>query len=176
VTASQGKHARTYLSTAPPMVSYAYVARRPMAMGDHVRQPGQLVPEAADWKGKVRQCHLDLGWIEEFALTNDADREAFDNQWKAEEQARKEAVKQHPKPDTWSIPETKRPPKPLRYLCANCQWPHTWQEPPADDQWFRCQRCGQNQTTEMARKGTLRLVSPAFNHNRKASSFRQVGG
>jgi hypothetical protein len=137
------------------------------------RQPGQLVPEVATWKGKVRQCHLDLGWVEEFAVMSDDDREAFQAQWEAEEAARVEAITNAPKPEP---PKESAPqPRPRQYQCANCGMPHNWEDAPPDHQWWQCRRCHQSQTISMSRAGTLRLVSPGFNHNRVPPGFRQVG-
>jgi hypothetical protein len=116
-----------------------------------------------------------LQWLEELTLISDEDRAAFDKQYQAEEAARLQAAKQKPKPDTWSIPDHKRPPLPVSYTCANCGALHKWPEPPADHLWFQCTRCLQHQTVSMAKAGVLRLSSPAFNHNRVASSFRRVG-
>jgi hypothetical protein len=114
---------------------------------------------------------LDLGWVEQFALVSDDDREAFQQRWEAEEAARVEAVKNAPKAEPPKV--TAPRPRPRRYLCANCQWPATWEEPPPDHQWFQCSRCHQRQTVSMAKAGVLRLVSPGFDHNRKAPTFRQ---
>jgi ribosomal protein L44E len=170
MTATTRKQGRTNQWEAP-LVTYAYVARRRLVMEGGVRQPGQLVPEVATWKGKVRQCYLDLGWVEQFALVSDSDREAFDAQWKREEAARQEAISNAPKPEPPKA--SAPPPRPVSYNCANCGALHTWEAPPADHQWFRCQRCHQNQTVSMARAGSMKLVSPAFNHGHKAPTFRQ---
>jgi hypothetical protein len=49
-------------------VEAAYVAKRQMKVGDSVRQPGDLVPEAAAWPNLRR--YIDLGWIEFAPVVN----------------------------------------------------------------------------------------------------------
>ena len=171
MSASTRKPGTPYLSAAPSLVSYSYVARRPLPMQGGTRQPGQLVPEAGDWQGRVRQCHLDLQWLEEVMLTSDDDRAAFQKQWQVEEDARQEAIKNAPKP---APPKESAPaPRPKHYLCANCGMSHDWDDAPADHVWWTCSRCHQRQTISMSRAGTLRLVSHAYNHNRVQSSYKE---
>jgi hypothetical protein len=164
----------------PSLVSRTYVARRPLSMEGGVRQPGELVPEAADWSGKARQCHLDLQWLEEVVLTNDADREAFQRQWESEESAREEVRKNTPAPEP-PKPRMGRPgyPKGTIYIkCANCY--QGWAFPPGtpDNELFDCYACGQWQTVDQARRGTLQkggTRSHTVNHNYKRSHWRQTG-
>jgi hypothetical protein len=42
-----------------------YVACRPLKVGTRTVNPGEPVPEAADWQECVRRSHLNLGWIKE---------------------------------------------------------------------------------------------------------------
>jgi hypothetical protein len=43
-------------------VEAAYICKQQMKVGDSIRQPGDLVPEAAQWPNLRR--YLELGWIE----------------------------------------------------------------------------------------------------------------
>lgn len=39
-----------------------FIARRPLNLGDHWAQPGDLVPEAMDWPNL--SAYLEFGWVE----------------------------------------------------------------------------------------------------------------
>jgi hypothetical protein len=74
-------------------VDKTYVALRRLKVGDSYRQPGELVPEAADWIDKVRNLMLEQQQIEAVNLVTDDAREAFARQWDQERTARFEASK-----------------------------------------------------------------------------------
>jgi hypothetical protein len=49
-------------------VEAAYICKRRMKVGDGYREPGDLVPEAAEWPTLRR--YLDLGWVEFAPVVN----------------------------------------------------------------------------------------------------------
>lgn len=160
----------------PSLVMKTYVvAKKPMPMGDHQRQVGELVPEVADWGQRIRDTYLELGYVEEVRLISDQDRAAYAERLKAEEDARDEAARNAPKPE----PQHRQPPEPkpaFRLFCANCQgWLNFWEDQP-DNFWFDCPHCNQRQCVLQARKQNLQLSSPplghAPGHNRAPSNWK----
>jgi hypothetical protein len=163
-------------------VDKTYVALRRLKVGDSYRQPGELVPEAADWIDKVRNLMLEQQQIEAVNLVTDDAREAFARQWDQERTARFEASKvaQKTKPDTYQLPPEKTPAPSTTVRCANCKRSYGFDHEVSNDEWWMCVDCGQRQTGEQSRKGTLQLInvkggSHAVNHNRVPSKYYQYG-
>jgi excisionase family DNA binding protein len=106
-------------------ISRTYVvARQPMKMGDHLRQVGELVPEAADWPIQAQDAWLRQGWLEEVPLVSDADRRAVAQQWEREEAVRAEAAAKRKEAEAQAPPAP--PPVPegaVKLACANCRTP-----------------------------------------------------
>jgi hypothetical protein len=187
VNASQRKENGPHLAAAnnPGLLDKTYVVgSRPLKVDDALRQPGDLIPEARDWSYKLRSIYIDQGLIEEVNLITDDARQTFQRQWDQERQARFEAAKMAPKPDTWSIPDHKQGADnerfighkdnlpPLTLKCANCRYAFGFDHPVDDDERWMCTNCGQWQTGEQSRLGTLQIIrSPAssVNHNHAES-------
>ena len=148
-----------------------YIAGRQLRFGDDVRQPGQLVMEAIDWKPKIRNVHLDLGWIEAIDVLTDDARQEVKDQLAREEAARAEAAAKRKEAEAQAPPAP--PPVPegaVTLKCANCWRPNVFTETPGLRTWWQCEGCGQRQTVEQARIGSLQLVAPhAYNHNHLAN-------
>jgi hypothetical protein len=51
-------------------VRYRYLARQQLKVGNGYRQPGEEIPEAADWPPQVRKAYLNTGQIEEIQTTD----------------------------------------------------------------------------------------------------------
>jgi hypothetical protein len=161
-------------------ISKTYVvARQPMKMGDHLRQVGELVPEAADWPIQAQDAWLRQGWLEEVPLVSDADRRAVAQQWEREEAARAEAAKRAeaaadaPKPQPRPRPVQDQAGETLK--CSNCQAATVFLEPPADTYWYDCGGCRQRLCALQARRGTLQVsyqtYGHALGHNRQKSEW-----
>jgi hypothetical protein len=173
----------------PGLTTKTYLASRQLHVDGTLRLPGQLVPEAASWKGRVRDIHLDLGWLEEVRLVSDHDRDLADQQWQAEETARAEAAKQQEA----EVQQRRQQPAvnerfighkdnlpPLTLRCANCKYSFGFDHPVDDDERWMCTSCGQWQTGEQSRRGTLQMInvpagSHAVNHNHAPSKYYQYG-
>jgi hypothetical protein len=178
VNASQRKQNGPHLAAAnnPGLLDKVYVVgSRPLKVDDALRQPGDLIPEARDWSYKLRSIYIDQGLIEEVNLITDDARQAFQRQWDAERQARFEAAKMAPKPDTYQLPEAKMPAPSLTLHCAVCKDANRFDHAVANDEWWQCAQCGQRQTGEQSRAGTLQLFrhSHAVGHNWKPPTWRQ---
>jgi hypothetical protein len=170
---------RPHLAPARLVDKTWVVGSRPQKVEGVYRQPGELIPEAADWSYKLRNIYLDQGLIEEVDLVTDDAREAFQRQWDAERTARFEAAKAAPAPATWSVPAEKAPAPDLTVqVCANCRKKNSFDHPVADDEWWQCSGCMQRQCGEQSRRGSLQLLnvpggSHAVNHNHKEPTWRQ---
>jgi hypothetical protein len=180
VNASQRKENGPHLAAAnnPGLLDKTYVVgSRPLKVDDALRQPGDLIPEARDWSYKLRSIYIDQGLIEEVNLITDDARQTFQRQWDQERQARFEAAKMAPKPDTYQLPKAKMPAPSLTLVCAVCKDTNTFDHAVSDREWWQCSGCGQRQTGEQSRAGTLQLYhhSHATNHNRAPSKYHQYG-
>jgi hypothetical protein len=174
MTKMQSHQATSVGRQNPGLVDRTYiVGSRPLKVDSATRMPGELIPEARDWLPQVRRIHLDLGWLEEVKLVTDDERQAFAQQWDQERRERFEATKQAaqaPKPTPVPAPA---PPPMLTVACANCKRKNTFDHEIGNAEWWRCSHCGQNQTGEQSRRGTLQLLNVpgahAVNHNRQPS-------
>jgi hypothetical protein len=144
------------------------VARQAMTVGDHKRLPGELVPEAADWPIQARDAWLQQGWLVEVHVTNDADRKRLADQWEREEAAREQAAAKGKEAKAQTPPTP--PPVPegaVKLACANCKRPNVFAERPGLRAWWQCSGCGQRQTIEQSKAGTLQVIAGhTYNHNR----------
>jgi hypothetical protein len=150
------------------------VAKQPLKFGPHdVRLPGQLVPEAADWTSKIRQIHLDLGWLKEVNLATDADRQVYAQRWQEEQEAREQARKQAEAQQAAQVKEeAAQPPRrvfKMQLFCANCHVINYFEEVMSDLYKFNCGNCGQRQMVMQAKNGTLHHNLAA---NRAASMWQ----
>jgi hypothetical protein len=149
------------------------VARQAMKFSDHLRLPGKLVPEAADWAIQARDAWLNQGWLEEIAVLTDADRRAVAQQWEREEAARAEAAAKAPKLEPKPRPRPVQPEPAETLRCANCRTLSAFMEPVAPSAWWQCGGCGQRQTAEQSRRGSLeKLAGHTIGHNHVQSYWR----
>jgi hypothetical protein len=145
------------LVTTTYVVGPSAIGHRALRFGPHgIRQPGELIPEAADWKPRVREAYLNQGIIEEVKLVSDADRQAATERFEAEESARAEAKRNAPTPEPpQPAPKLQQEEPVLRLPCANCDTMVSFAEAPARDARTFCPFCGQRQTIAQMRQRSM---------------------
>jgi hypothetical protein len=145
------------LVTTTYIVGSSAIGHRALKFSDtDIRKPGELIPEAAVWKPRVREAYLSQGFIEEVKLVSDAERQAAADQYEAESVARAEAARNAPKsepPKPVAKPKQEEPA--LRLPCANCGTVIAFPELPARDARTLCPYCGQRQTVAQMRQRSL---------------------
>jgi hypothetical protein len=154
-----------------------YVAGKQLQLEHDVRQPGQLVMEALDWKPEIRNKHLGLGWLKEVDVVTPADRKAVKEQLAQEEATRAQLAAQHREQEE-AAQQQAPPPAPVpegavTLHCANCKRPTIFPEMPGMRAIWQCDGCGQRQSPEQAKAGTLQVIAGhTYNHNRMESNWR----
>jgi hypothetical protein len=133
-------------------VRYRYLVRQQLKVGDGYRQPGQEIPEAADWPPQVLKAYLNTGQIEEIPDPDGVERrdqgaltfapEGYDKieearvQRLAEARRRSLAHQRHPAPDR------------IEVSCRNCRSASPsdgLNYVPESQAEFQCWQCGQQQ-------------------------------
>jgi ribosomal protein L44E len=138
------------------------IAKRPLRFGDHSRLPGEMCPEASSWRPRLVEAYLNQGYLEEVVLVTDADRQRATEQFEQEENARKELAEQRAT-EKRNIAESGQPEQPaepvrqivLKLVCANCHVVNDFEREPTSRELWECANCGQRQTVQQARNGTL---------------------
>jgi hypothetical protein len=153
-----------------PVITTTYmVARQAMKFGDQKRAPGELVPEAADWPVLARDAWLNQGWLVEVHVTSDVERKRLARQWEREETTRAQLAAQRKEVEAAQAPPAP-PPVPegaVTLNCANCKRPQVFPEMPGMRAIWQCGACGQRQSPEQSKTGTLQVIAGhTYNHNR----------
>jgi hypothetical protein len=133
------------------LARYLIRALRQLRVGDQLRQPGELVPEAAEWPNL--RHYEGLAWVERVPVPNDYSGEgAIEYPPQAPSSRLAEVLAPEGKPQEPVVAWSRKTGASLPIRCLNCR-KRNWL--PADlietSGWI-CHSCGQGQTTVQARE------------------------
>jgi hypothetical protein len=138
-------------------VRYRYVCRQQLKVGSELRQPGEEIPEAADWPPQVLKAYLNTGQIEEIPDPDGVEHkqqgaqtfapEGYDKIEEARVQRLAEARRR-------SLAHQRQPaPDRIEVSCRNCRSANPsdgLNYVPESQSEFQCWSCGQQQTVAEA--------------------------